>query len=416
MESSACSVLFRVFRFLLRSWIASLVLACATAARAQGELSGQAAIEWRIFPQQAISSEQQRSYLSVAVQPEYHYKWDNDKQSFTFAPFARLDHHDKERTHFDIRELTWLKAGDGWELRLGIRKVFWGVTESQHLVDIINQTDLVENLDGEDKLGQPMVNLALIRNWGTLDLFVLPGFRERKFPGGKGRLRTTLPVDSDRAVYESKRGRGRIDWAARWARTFGDWDVGLSHFHGTSREPRLLPGADSGGKPVLIPRYDIIHQTGLDLQWTKGQWLWKLEAIRRTGQGGQARKGGRYTALTGGFEYTFSHFAGSRVDLGLISEYLYDERGEKAATPFQDDIMVGARLALNDAQSSEALFGVIVDRHTGASFLNLEASRRLGNRWKFSLESRGFAGVRRADPLFGLRRDSYLQLELALYF
>src|SRR5262249_48821857 len=269
----------------------------------------------------------------TAVQPEYRYKWENGKQSFTITPFARLDQHDSERTHFDIRELTWLKAGEGWELRLGIRKVFWGVTESQHLVDIINQTDLVENLDGEDKLGQPMVNLALIRRWSTLDLFVFPGSRGRKVPARKGRLRTALPplrVDNDRAVYESGRGRGHIDWAARWSRTFGEWDVGLSHFYGTSREPRLLP--DVGGK-ALVPHYDLIHQTGLDAQWTKGKWLWKLEAIRRSGQGAG------FTALTGGFEYTLSNFAGSRADVGLIAEYLYDQRGNNATTPFQDDIM-----------------------------------------------------------------------------
>ena len=31
-----------------------------------------------------------------------------------------------------------------------------------YLVDIINQTDAVENLDGEDKLGQPMARLRPI--------------------------------------------------------------------------------------------------------------------------------------------------------------------------------------------------------------------------------------------------------------
>ena len=53
--------------------------------------------------------------------------------------------------------------------------MFWGVTESQHLVDVVNQTDLVENPDGEEKLGQLMVNLTVARSWGTLNLFVAPG-------------------------------------------------------------------------------------------------------------------------------------------------------------------------------------------------------------------------------------------------
>ena len=44
----------------------------------------------------------------------------------------------------------------------GVRRVFWGVAESNHLVDVINQTDAIENPDQEDKLGQPMLNLAYV--------------------------------------------------------------------------------------------------------------------------------------------------------------------------------------------------------------------------------------------------------------
>jgi hypothetical protein len=73
-----------------------------------------------------------------------------------------------------VRELVWLKVSDTWELRAGTSKVFWGVAESQQLADNINQTDLVEDIDQEDKLGQPLVNLSLVRDWGNLDLFVLP--------------------------------------------------------------------------------------------------------------------------------------------------------------------------------------------------------------------------------------------------
>ena len=97
----------------------------------------------------------------------------------------------------------------------GIGKVFWGVTESQHLVDVINQTDLVENMDGEEKLGQPMINFALVRDWGTVDFFLLPGSRERTFPEAEGRLRTTPRVDVEQAVYESSRGKRHIDEAIR---------------------------------------------------------------------------------------------------------------------------------------------------------------------------------------------------------
>jgi len=45
-------------------------------------------------------------------------------------------------------------------LLVGINSVFWRVVESNHLVDILNQTDLIEDIDGEEKLGQPMISLS----------------------------------------------------------------------------------------------------------------------------------------------------------------------------------------------------------------------------------------------------------------
>lgn len=375
-----------------------------------GEWSGFASLEYQGFLRLPLYPEQHRAYFSAVLQPEFYHKLENSKDSFTFVPFVRADQHDPERRHADIRELTWLKVGEDYEWRLGIRKVFWGVTESQHLVDIVNQTDLVENIDTEDKLGQPMINLALIRDWGTLNFFALPGFRERTFPGVEGRLRTSPRVDTDQASYESARGRRHVDYALRWSKSISGWDIGLSQFYGTAREPRLLPGVDSAGAPVLIPRYDLIHQTGLDMQLTAGSWLWKLEAIRRRGQGPT------YSALTGGLEYTFTGVFGTSMDLGLIAEYLYDDRGVNAPSPFQGDVMMGLRLAVNDVQGSEVLIGVIDDRRSHARMFNLEASRRIGRQFKLSLEARAFAGAPATDPTFFWRRDDYVQVELARYF
>ena len=87
-------------------------------------------------------------------------------RSLTFAPFFRYDNTDSRRTHADLREaylLLFGEIGEGeWELRVGVDQVFWGVTESQHLVDIVNQVDFVEHPAGEAKLGQPMVQLHLV--------------------------------------------------------------------------------------------------------------------------------------------------------------------------------------------------------------------------------------------------------------
>ena len=376
-----------------------------------GEWSGFAGLELRGFNQTAQDSRQDHSTnFSFVLEPEYYHKWDGGDQSIAFVPYLRLDENDNERTHFDIRELTYLKAAENWELRLGIRKVFWGVTEFQHLVDIINQTDLVENLDTEDKLGQPMINLALINDWGTVDLFVMPYFRERYFPGTSGRLRTIPETRQDSSQFESAAKEKHIDLAARYSHYFGDWDIGLSHFYGTSRDPRLLLGTDNSGTPFLIPFYDIINQTSLDVQATKGNMLWKFEGLHRSGQAST------YNALAAGFEYTFVGIMNSAIDLGVLGEYHYDERGESAISIFEDDIGIGARLAFNDVQSTDALIGLVWDRDSGGQFFNIEASRRIGDNWLLELQGRFFFGQKRRDPAFSFNRDDYTELFLTYNF
>ena len=180
------------------------------------ELSGYSAVEGRYFLHDSPFATPKQADASIVLAPEFYHEWNAGDYSLLFSPFLRVDSADSARTHADIRELIWQTNHDDWELKLGVGKVFWGVTESQHLVDVINQTDLVENADTEDKLGQPMINLTLLKDWGTVDLFVLPYFRERTFAGKAGRLRSTVVVDTDNARYESGAAERHIDAAIRW--------------------------------------------------------------------------------------------------------------------------------------------------------------------------------------------------------
>ncbi len=374
------------------------------------EFSGFVGGEARVFAQSAIQPGQKDHSASFVLNPEYYHEFDNGS-SFTFVPFFRVDSADDERTHFDLRELTYLWLHDSLELRLGVRKVFWGVTEVVHLVDIINQTDGVENVDTEDKLGQPMVNLSFARDWGTVDLFMLPFFRERTFPGKGGRLRSALVVDTDRAVFESAAQEWHTDWAVRYSHFFGDFDVGLYHFIGTGREPTLLASTDGSGNPILVPLYEQINQTGLDVSYVVNDWLWKLEAIYRAGQGSED-----YSSVTGGFEYTFTRILETAMDLGVVMEGIFDDRGDSATTPLENDIALALRLTVNDPESTEALLGFLQDVKENARSVFLETSRRFGDNWKLTVEMRASFSQPESDLLFDQRADDLLQMELNYYF
>ena len=376
---------------------------------AQGEWSGSVSFDTRVFASDALYENQDDQNFSIAIEPEFYVDLKEGDQRVVFSPFFRYDVNDDERTHADLRELYWRGTFGDLEIKVGAVKVFWGVTESQHLVDVINQTDLVENIDTEDKLGQPMINLSWVKNWGTLELFVLPYFRERTFAGEDGRLRSRFVVDTDHPLYESGAEENHTDFAVRWSHWIGDWDIGIAHFTGTSREPLFIPALDNG-VVVLLPYYQQIDQTSLDLQATKGDWLWKLEAIYNQNDRED------YIAFVGGFEFTIVGVNDSASDLGLLVEYHYDGRDENATTAFENDIFIGARWVLNDVQSTELLVGAIVDADSQASFASIEASRRLGQSWKVSLEARVLSSLDKQELLYDLRDDDYIELQIARYF
>jgi hypothetical protein len=378
-----------------------------------------------------------------------------------FTPFGRLAENDDRRTHADLREGHWLHVGKDWDTVVGFSKVFWGVTESRHLVDIVNQDDQVEDIDGDAKLGQPMVNGNIFGDWGRLALFYLPYFRERTFEANNARFRGPLPIDVDDAVFESDMKQWHPDFAGRYDRTFGDLDLGLSAFHGTSREPGYDIEITRNGL-FTVPTYGILTQLGLDALYTYGNWLWKLEAIQRWGPGDD------YAAAVGGFEYTFSNLFESSRDVGILLEYNYDGRREPppalfpfnktsankvkqkflkfARNPtgpipfadqfgevvndgrieynngvppafFQNDVFVGTRITFNDENDTNLLVGAIIDVDNKGTYLQFEGTHRITDNWSAEVDGRFFIDIPKSDtPLFYVSSDSFVQVQVFRYF
>ena len=393
------------------SVLALLLLApVAMADDASLDVSADVSVEMRYFPTDGRWPGQGTRAGEAALESTLELHWRNagGDQRASLIPYLRWDGTDSERSLADLHEAYWALEKDAFQLLIGANVVFWGVTESEHLVDIINQTDAVADIDGEDKLGQPMISLSLQHDWGSLGLFVMPYFRERTFAGPDGRFRPPLPVDTDRPQFESPDGNRHVDLAVRYSHYIGDVDLGLSAFRGTNREPRLLP--DAGGES-LLPYYDQITQIGLDLQYTRNAWLWKLEAIARDGVEES------FAAAVGGFEYTQFQVRNSALDVGLLAEYQYDGRGPAEPVTIADhDLFLGTRLAFNDAQDTAVLAGVGVDVRTSETYVNVEAERRLGQDYVLELRSRFFSGAKAGDVTYALSADDYVQLLVSRYF
>lgn len=368
------------------------------------DFSADLELEERFFFNEGIYEGQKQNYLSFAVRPEYFVEWNNGRSSFKAALFGRYDQHDKNRTHADIRELYWQIVRDNHELSVGLKKIFWGVTESAHIVNVINQTDVVESFDGEAKLGQPMVHYSLVESAGTFDLFLMPYFRTPAFPGAEGRLRTPFVIDGADIPFDSDMEEFHPDVAFRWSHFFGVFDVGLSHFYGTSRQPLIRT------EEAFALEYALVNQSGLDLQATTGPVLWKLEAIYNSNRIKD------FIALAAGFEYTFGNVGGKGLDIGVLGEYLHDSRDELALNSLQNDIFTGMRLAFNDMNDSQLLAGAVFDLQQGSGFISVEASRRFGRSYTAELEGRFFRNVSDEEFIYFMRRDSFLRFVMRKYF
>lgn len=363
-------------------------------------------LAYRKYTQSAIFENQTDGGFSVRAQAEVREKWNDDSTVLTFLPFYRYDDLDGERSHGDIRQFDLVHSSGDWEYQAGIGKVFWGVAESAHLVDVINQTDGVESLDGEDKLGQPMVKIGRFVNDGLISLYIMPYFRERTFPGEEGRLRFFSPIDTNSAQYESPQKERHVDYALRMQKSVDSVDIGLSYFDGTSRAPIILFEETS---ERLFPYYNQVEQTGVDAQYTGEKWVWKLEAIYRE------YLDTSYHAQVGGFEYTIPGFLETNIELGLIAEYHHDSRGDILDAPFQDDVFLGSRWVFNDFDA-DCLIGGYSDLHNGSKSFLIEFALRLSNQVQLNVEAQAFSDVDQNDSFYDFRNDDFIEIEFNYFF
>lgn len=450
--------------------IAVALWATAISVRAvEVDISGKAGIQGQFFNAQPANKEQDRHTASFFVTPELTKDFEDNSDLITVGIHARFDATDKERTHVDIRELNYLKVPESgnWELKTGISKVFWGVAEGQNLVDVINQTDALEGVATDEKLGQPMVQLTLLdtqvfleeQDWGTLDLFVLPYFRKASFPGEHGRFRPPIPVSNKRALFESSQKESHVDYAGRWSHAIGPMDIGLSYFKGTNRTPSLfveltprLFNTNTFQIPTgkVIPYYAQLEQFGLDMQISIEGFLLKLEAVSRDTQESfflnpetgkpvsksdiascrnlpntlkcpvsNQIKDSKYTAYTLGGEYTFGDISGSGIDLSLITEINKDSRDKETNLALlQNDVLVGTRLALNNASSTTGLFGIILDLDYQSVIASAEIERRLSNSISASIEHRSFITKDNSkDPVLSqIQDDDFTKVSVEYFF
>ena len=117
-----------------------------------------------------------------------------------------------------------------------------------------------------------------------------------------------------------------------------------------------------------------------------------------------------------GGEYTINGVWDSDADLSLIGELARDGRGRWATNAFENDILLAARLGLNDEQSTEFTVSVLESLDNSTRVLSTEFKRRLSENWSLHMEGTGYFDVDVTDVIYEVRRDSFIGVNLDYNF
>jgi len=328
-----------------------------------------------------------------------------DELSARARLFSRLDPYDGNRSRVVPEEL-YLNAELGMvTLRAGYQMINWSATEAFHPADVINSRILDGSFENPEKIGELIGSLRFDIPDGNVEVFFMPLFTEPVLPSTRSPLSLAPPqfplgdalvLESDGDVTDDA---FQPQWGTKIQQTIGDADIAVHALQHIDRSAPLVV-IDSTFRPR--PVYQALTQVGLTYQHALDTTMLKLEGAYRVFD----RPGGRITEyglvprrnhvlVAVGVEQSLSLGAGSETSLLLEGQALIPTQShypEQLEPLFQHDVLVGARHAFNDEQSTALLATVIVDvEHPDQIIAGASLQRRLGEEWGLNTGVRIFS-------------------------
>ena len=414
----------------------------------------------RYFPSDGLYVGQDSSGISPIVDGRLSFSNELENGQVVLELSGRYNTRSKEG-YADIPRGYFQYFGNGFDVLVGSNIEYWGVSESQQVVDVINQTYNLGNPVDQQSLGQPMINVNVYTGMNSsLSFYALLGFRERDFGDRDTRFRSPLGTNEDFAFFEEESNR-HVDFAVRYrtSQNLGNAsvDFAVSYFRGTDRDPKMLLGCtnETGGTPVaacnaintaaraayeanpnaftgipgalvtdadaaaasvisdtgFIPYYQSMQQLGLEFVYARGDLQLTFEGALR-----EAMDENYFSGVIGA-QYNFDNARVLGDSLVVIGEYLYDDRSNaQPVTIFDNDIFLGFIYGANDVNGSSLSGGMYFDVDTHSKIYSLKYSRRLSD--SVSLDVAGFAidSDDYTDPVALIDSDGYVELSLRYFF
>lgn len=438
------------------------VFALATPVFADGGLSGQIDLGFRYYPEDGQYAGQGDAGFYEFLGLELEGTASIGPGDLVFQLSGVLDDA-LDRSFVNIEKLYYTQTFDTWDLVVGYNVEDWGVSSGRTIVNVLNSRDIANRVGTGGLIGTPMINANFVTEIGTFSAYAAFGDVIQNFGGPATRQRAPFALDDDFAVYEDENS---VDLALRFSNDYaiGDGALDLSAYiyRGTSREAVALPGCTStfgtvtqaicgqindaivadfenggtqpldetefgtfilnnfpahaadfqaGGVAGLTPYYQEISQVGLTAVYAFGDTQLRFEGYYRDTQ-----HEGFAAGIIGG-DHTLYEPAGLDGNLVLALEYHFDDRSARQTTSlFDNDLFLGANYTGNDRNGTQFGLGVFHDLDTSAQLYSLNASRRIGDRFRLGLDVSHVHADGMNDPLSLIDDDTFAEVTLSIFF
>lgn len=349
--------------------------------------------------------------------------------------YGRLDQQDPARTILVLEE-AWVQwKFKPFKLKVGFDLLNWTATEAFHPADIFNSRNLDSDLQNYEKVGEPMVSLAVKTAAGKFTLYHMPTFVQPILPSPASRL-SFAPGQELGVSRLDVSGKLTDRWFApqfglRWRYAFDNADISLHGIHHQDRSQPSVIIVDNAPSAL----FQTVTQVGGTYQHVVDAFILKLEAAWRIfhkptdedqgiifldGSNGKPDHG----RVAFGLEYGLAHEAGSESTLILEAQTLVGTSRETASMldTFQADVLLGYRFAFNDASSTSFVISGIADvEHLDEFIGSFSCERRFGDTWIAKASVRVLhtgdpVSPLEAKPLQRLRESDYVGLQLTRHF
>ena len=338
---------------------------------------------------------------------------------------------DESRSDLILEEFWAGWRGDWLDVLVGARLINWSATEAFHPADIINSRNLDSDIENAEKIGEPMASVRA-RLWqGGLTAFFMPLRLAPRLPGPRSRLNFSQGQPLGKTLW-SNRDEGIDDgpwtsqWAARFDQTFAGLDLALHYVdHQDRHQPAIILEPNSGR---IHPVYRRVKRYGGTAAQVLGEWILKAEVDHRRfdaldmGPQYQVLNPGAadHTAVAFGLEWGWGYSSGSEGTVLLEGQWMIaDASADELETlgPFQRDILLGYRHALNDVEGTELLVGVIIDtQRPDECIANVTFTRRINDQWSLDSGLRIMNAPESKSLLHAQHEAHSVQLSLTRFF